>query len=204
MADEASLHKRRLRYAGTHPRRFEEKYKELNPSLHAEELHKVMQRGQTPAGMHRPICVREILDILHPQPGEVGLDATVGFGGHAQEILARLVPGGRLFGVDVDPVELPRTEARLRSLGKSSHVVARNHAVGPPFIPQRERRAPTLRKTIDARTYGSFSANGGTKREEVRGTFRPFRRPTRRNVFRSGEASASRLRRLASTSRRIP
>ena len=123
MADEPAPHKRRLRYTGTHPRRFEEKYKELNPALHAEELRKVLDRGQTPAGMHRPICVREILDILSPQPGEVGLDATLGFGGHAQEILPRLLPGGRLFGIDVDPVELPRTEARLRRLGFDESVL---------------------------------------------------------------------------------
>jgi 16S rRNA (cytosine1402-N4)-methyltransferase len=71
MADASAPHTRRARYAGTHPRRFEQKYKELNPALHADELHKVMERGQTPAGMHRPICVREILQILAPQPGEV-------------------------------------------------------------------------------------------------------------------------------------
>ena len=117
MTDKAAPHQRRVRYAGTHPKRFEEKYKELDPSHHADELQKVMARGQTPAGMHRSICVHEILDILAPLAGEVGLDATLGFGGHAQEILARLMPGGRLFGVDVDPVELPRTEARLRALG---------------------------------------------------------------------------------------
>ena len=117
MSDEAAPHKRRVRYVGTHPRRFEEKYKELDPARHAAELRKVMERGQTPAGMHRPICVAEILQVLDPQPGEVGLDATLGFGGHAQELLARLRPGGRLFGVDVDPLELPRTEARLRALG---------------------------------------------------------------------------------------
>lgn len=110
-------HKRRVRYAGTHPKRFEEKYKELDPARHADEVHKVMQRGQTPAGMHRPICVAEILALLRPQPGEVGLDATLGFGGHAQALLAGLAPGGRLFAVDVDPLELPRTEARLRGLG---------------------------------------------------------------------------------------
>ena len=123
MADDAAPHKRRARYTGTHPRRFEEKYKELNPAHHAEELRKVMERGQTPAGMHRPICVREILDILNPQPGEVALDATLGFGGHAQEMLARLLPGGRLFGIDVDPLELPRTEARLRGLGFDESVL---------------------------------------------------------------------------------
>ena len=76
-----------------------------------------MARGQTPAGMHRPICVAEILAVLAPQPGEVGLDATLGYGGHARELLARLSPGGRLFGVDVDPTEFARTETRLRGLG---------------------------------------------------------------------------------------
>ena len=117
MTDDATPHQRRVRYAGTHPRRFEDKYKELDPTAHADELQKVLDRGQTPAGMHRSICVNEILDILKPQPGETGLDATLGFGGHTQEILPRLLPGGRLFGVDVDPIELPRTEARLRKLG---------------------------------------------------------------------------------------
>ncbi len=123
MTDEAAPHKRRERYRGTHPRRFEEKYKELDPARHADELNKVMARGQTPAGMHRPICVAEILAQLNPQPGEVGLDATLGFGGHAQAILPRLLPGGRLFGIDVDPLELPRTEARLRALGFDASVL---------------------------------------------------------------------------------
>lgn len=114
---DAPQHQRRARYKGTHPRRFQEKYKELDPQRHGEELTKVMERGHTPAGMHRSICVQEILTILAPQPGEVGLDATLGFGGHAQEILPLLQPGGRLVGIDVDPLELPRTEARLRALG---------------------------------------------------------------------------------------
>ena len=117
MTDAAPPHQRRVRYAGTHPRSFAEKYKELDPLSHAEAIDKVMARGQTPAGMHRPICVAEILALLAPQPGEVGLDATLGYGGHARELLARLSPGGRLFGVDVDPAEFARTEARLRGLG---------------------------------------------------------------------------------------
>ena len=124
---EPTPHVRRVRYQGTHPRQFEEKYKELDPVKHAQEIQKVMDRGQTPAGMHRSICVKEILDILNPQPGESALDATLGFGGHTQEILPRLLPGGRLFGLDVDPLELPRTEARLRKLGfdESALVVRR-------------------------------------------------------------------------------
>ncbi len=116
-APDAPAHKRRVRYSGTHPRQFEEKYKELNPEAHADEVEKVMQRGQTPAGMHRSICVDEILAILNPQPGECGLDATLGFGGHTQALLARVLPGGHMVGLDVDSIELPRTRERLQALG---------------------------------------------------------------------------------------
>ena len=61
--------------------------------------------------------VAEILEILAPQSARVAVDCTLGYGGHAQEILARLPLDGRLLGLDADPIELPRTEARLRSLG---------------------------------------------------------------------------------------
>ncbi len=124
MANDDPPRPRRVRYKGTHPRRFEEKYKELAPERHAEELEKVKARGQTPAGTHRSICVAEILAVLAPQPGEVGLDATLGYGGHTQELLPRLLPGGRMVGLDVDPIELPRTEARLRALGFDEAVLA--------------------------------------------------------------------------------
>ena len=117
MSQDDPPRQRRVRYKGTHPRRFEEKYKELAPEQHAAELEKVMARGHTPAGTHRSIMVAEILEALDPRPGEVALDATLGYGGHTRELLPRLLPGGRLFGVDVDPLELPRTEARLRELG---------------------------------------------------------------------------------------
>src|ERR1700690_4449755 len=110
-------HQRRKRYAGRNPRRFDEKYKEHNPQRYADTVAKVLASGRTPAGTHRPIMVAEILEVLAPQPGEVAADCTLGYGGHAQEILARLQPGGRLLGLDIDPIELPRTEARLRALG---------------------------------------------------------------------------------------
>jgi 16S rRNA (cytosine1402-N4)-methyltransferase len=111
------VHRRRVRYNGKNPRRFEDKYKELDPLRHAETIAKVIASGKTPAGMHRPIMVDEILAILTPQPGEIALDCTLGYGGHSREILARLAPGGRLLGVDADPLELPKTEARLRAEG---------------------------------------------------------------------------------------
>ena len=119
-ADSSSLpepHKRRPRYRGKHPRRFEEKYKERDPQRYGETTAKVLASGKTPAGTHRPIMVAEILETLSPKPGDVAVDCTLGYGGHAQEILARIQPEGRLIGLDTDPIELPKTEARLRALG---------------------------------------------------------------------------------------
>ncbi len=108
---------RRPRYRGTHPRRFEERYKELAADQYPEIVPHVLAKGRTPAGQHVPIMVEEILEVLAPAPGERGVDATLGWGGHARRLLERLAPGGRLLGLDADPVELPRTEARLRALG---------------------------------------------------------------------------------------
>lgn len=110
-------HKRRVRYRGTHPRRFREKYKELNPERYKDDVAHVISRGDTPAGTHRSICLAEVLDILNPQPGETAVDATLGYGGHARDILRRILPGGLLVGFDVDPEELAKTEARIRADG---------------------------------------------------------------------------------------
>src|SRR5213594_1417497 len=109
--------KRRTRYRGKNPRHFSEKYKEHAPERYARDVAKVIASGKTPAGMHRPVMVREIMEVLTPQAGELAVDCTLGYGGHAVALLTALQPGGRLIGLDVDPVELPKTEARLRALG---------------------------------------------------------------------------------------
>jgi 16S rRNA (cytosine1402-N4)-methyltransferase len=114
---------RRVRYSGTHPKTFKEKYKELQPELYADDIDKVMQQGRTPAGMHRSICVTEILDILKIKPGQTGLDATLGYGGHSIEMLKCLLPNGKLFALDVDPIELPKTKERLLNLGYGEDIL---------------------------------------------------------------------------------
>ncbi len=114
---EQSPHRRRPRYSGKYPRRFEEKYKELDPAKHPETVAKVLASGKTPAGSHVPIMVSEILEALAPKPGDLAVDCTLGHGGHAREILRRILPGGRLLGLDADPIELPRTEEILRGEG---------------------------------------------------------------------------------------
>lgn len=116
-------HKRRVRYSGTHPRHFSEKYKEHQPEKYADVVEKVIRKGSTPAGMHISICVKEILDFLQIQPGQKGLDATLGYGGHTLEMLKCLKGEGHLYGLDVDPIESAKTKERLRNLGYGEDIL---------------------------------------------------------------------------------
>lgn len=119
--------KRRPRYPGRNPRQFSEKYKELAPEKYPQDVAKVIAAGKTPAGTHRAIMVREVLEALAPKPGELAVDCTLGYGGHAGALLAAIQPGGRLIALDVDAVELPKTEARLRALGYGDDVFQTHH-----------------------------------------------------------------------------
>lgn len=110
-------HKRRPRYKGTHPKTYKEKYKEHQPEKYADTIAHVIQKGSTPAGMHISICVNEILEFLEIKPGQVGIDATLGYGGHSKEMLKALEGKGHLYGLDVDSIELPKTKERLSQLG---------------------------------------------------------------------------------------
>jgi 16S rRNA (cytosine1402-N4)-methyltransferase len=114
---------RRIRYSGTHPKAFKEKYKELQPHQYATDIENILAQGRTPAGMHRSICVDEILQILNIQPGQTGIDATLGYGGHSAEMLQKLLPNGLLYALDVDAIELPKTKARLQQLGFGEDVL---------------------------------------------------------------------------------
>lgn len=116
-------HKRRVRYKGTHPRKYNEKYKELNPEKYQDTIEKVIKKGSTPAGMHLSICVQEILDFLQIKPGMVGLDATLGYGGHSREMLKCLEGQGHLYALDVDPIEIVKTKKRLNDLGYGEEIL---------------------------------------------------------------------------------
>ena len=111
------IHKRRKRYKGTHPRNFEEKYKELDPEMYPETIEKVISKGSTPAGMHISIMVDEILEFLDIQPGQVGLDCTLGYGGHTSKMLEKLDGQGHVYGLDIDSIEIEKTTQRLRNKG---------------------------------------------------------------------------------------
>lgn len=116
-------HERRVRYQGTHPKAYKEKYKELQPERYADTVEKVIQKGSTPAGMHISICVKEILDFLQIKPGQTGLDATLGYGGHTSAMLKCLEAKGHMYAIDVDPIELVKTRERLGHLGYGPEIL---------------------------------------------------------------------------------
>ena len=95
-----------------------------------------MRRGQrsTPAGEHRPVLSEEVLAVLNPQPGQVVVDCTVGWAGHAVELLRRIGPEGRLIGLDLDGENLPRARERLTAVGHPFALHQRNFAGLPALL----------------------------------------------------------------------
>ena len=122
MENQEKVHKRRVRYSGTHPKNYKEKYKEHDPEKYADTVAKVIQKGGTPAGMHISMMVQEILDFLEIRPGQKGLDCTLGYGGHSRRMMDCLEGQGHLYALDVDPIESAKTLERLRSQGYGADI----------------------------------------------------------------------------------
>ena len=123
MEQEQTPHKRRVRYKGKYPKKYEEKYKELQPEKYGDTIAHVISKGNTPAGMHRSIMVQEILDFLKIQPGQIGFDATLGYGGHTKAMLQCLQGKGHMYATDVDPEESAKTRKRLEEQGYGEDIL---------------------------------------------------------------------------------
>ncbi len=165
--------RRRPRYAGTHPRRFEHKYKELDPQRYSDITEHVRAQGRTPAGTHVPILVRELLDCLAPAPGEIAVDCTLGYGGHAAEIIPRLAPGGCFIGIDVDAAELARSRARL---SVQEATLARESLDGPTSGTSGSQPAATPNSVASERDravnrHDSAAPGASVRLEFVHGSF---------------------------------
>jgi 16S rRNA (cytosine1402-N4)-methyltransferase len=106
---------RRVRYSGTHPKEFSQKYKEHEPQKYKELHQKLRAKGKTPAGTHVPVLVKEVIACLRPQPGEIVADCTLGYGGHAIEFIKAIGEKGRLVGLDMDAQELEKTKNRIKN-----------------------------------------------------------------------------------------
>lgn len=97
-----------------------------------------MPRGprSTPAGEHRPVLLDEVLAALDPQPGEIAVDCTLGWAGHAVELLRCVGPAGRVIGLDLDADNLPRAHERLQAVGTSFSLHHSNFAALPTILAQ--------------------------------------------------------------------
>ncbi len=120
--EKEKTYKRRVRYSGTHPKRYSEKYKEMQPDKYPEIIEKVISKGSTPVGMHLSICVKEILDFFDIQEGQIGLDCTLGYGGHTLEML-KCLKTGHMHAIDLDTIEMQKTKNRLKNLGYDESIL---------------------------------------------------------------------------------
>ena len=156
-------HKRRVRYKGTHPRNYREKYKELNPEKYQSDVEKIIKSGKTPAGMHISIMVNEILEFLQIQPGQIGMDATLGYGGHTQRMLEKLQGQGHIYATDVDPIESEKTRKRLASLG-----------YGPDILTIRRMNFADLDQVAPGETFDFVLADLGVSSMQIDNPERGF------------------------------
>lgn len=94
----------------------------------------IRAQGRTPAGTHVPVLMLETLAALRPAPGEVVVDCTLGCAGHARALLARVLPGGRLIGLDCDGPQLERARAGLTEFGDAVSLHRTNFAGLPKTL----------------------------------------------------------------------
>ena len=109
-------HKRRVHKKGKYPKKFEEKYKELQPEKYKDTIAHVIQKGNTPAGMHISIMVKEILDFLQIKPGQTGFDATLGYGGHTKAMLEQLQGHGHIHERTTRPMWIRQSRQRQKNV----------------------------------------------------------------------------------------
>jgi 16S rRNA (cytosine1402-N4)-methyltransferase len=74
-------------------------------------------RRSTAAGEHKPVLLAEVLAALDPRPGQTVVDCTLGFAGHAAELLTRVGPDGLLVATDLDPANVEPGRAKLEAVG---------------------------------------------------------------------------------------
>jgi 16S rRNA (cytosine1402-N4)-methyltransferase len=91
-------------------------------------------RRSTPAGGHRPVMLDEVLTVLDPKPGEIAVDCTLGFAGHAAELLRRVGPTGRLIAFDLDEGNLAAARETLVSIAESFALHHGNFAGFPTAV----------------------------------------------------------------------
>src|SRR4029079_12947265 len=83
---------------------------------------------------HQPVLLAETMELLAVSPGGLYVDGTVGPGGHAQELLARSAPSGRLIAVDRDAETLVKAAARLAPFGDRARLLHADYRELPRLL----------------------------------------------------------------------
>ena len=92
----------------------------------------------TPSNEHLPVMLHQVMEILDPQPGEVGVDCTLGFAGHAMEMLKAVGPDGFLIACDLDGLNIPAATEKLAEISDRFHLHHGNFAGLPTVLAERD------------------------------------------------------------------
>ena len=63
--------------------------------------------------VHVPVLLNEVIDALDLKNGKVAVDGTLNGGGHAREIIRKIMPGGKFIGIDLDSEILSNTKIEI-------------------------------------------------------------------------------------------
>lgn len=85
---------------------------------------------------HIPVLLEAVVEALRPRDGGCYADGTVGGGGHAEAILLRSAPGGRLYGFDRDGDALEAAGARLARFGNRVELRRANFSEMAEWLPE--------------------------------------------------------------------
>jgi 16S rRNA (cytosine1402-N4)-methyltransferase len=88
----------------------------------------------TEGHVHEPVLVRECVELLRARPGSRIVDATLGTGGHAEALLERVAPSGRVIGIDRDPRAIEIACSRLARFGPAFRALHGNHDELPQLL----------------------------------------------------------------------
>ncbi len=127
----------------------------------------VKERNMTAMGTsiqrHRPVLLREAVSFLRPNEGGVYVDATVGDGGHAGEILRQMGPRGRVVGIDWDGDALDRARTALSDFGERVTLVRDNF-----------RNMPSILRELNIRAVDGILLDLGMSSDQIEDAERGF------------------------------
>ncbi|OGN17591.1 MAG: 16S rRNA (cytosine(1402)-N(4))-methyltransferase [Candidatus Yanofskybacteria bacterium RIFCSPHIGHO2_02_FULL_50_12] len=90
------------------------------------------------SSIHEPVLLQEVLEFLDPRPGKNFIDATLNGGGHTRALVERIMPQGRVLGIEWDPeVAKMAAERAAQSLYENNIIVVNDSYVNMSSIAER-------------------------------------------------------------------